>query len=159
MAQKKMLLTKAVKIGEAARLADLSIDAIRFYQRSGLLRPPERTEGGFRLLGPESLEDLRFIRKSQELGFSLAEIRELLVLQSGRTDACSHVQDLLQKKLATVRGKIAELRRLEKGLRASLSRCERELRSGLRVRHEHCPVLLRLKKDARIAGVNARSKA
>ena len=137
----------AVKIGDAARQTHLSVDAIRFYQREGLLRHTARTEGGFRLFGAEDIQNLQFIRKAHQLGFSLAEIRELLLLQSEQVDACFHVQELLQKKLGAVLTKITELRKLEQRLRHSLRRCKRDLQAKGRADHQDCTFLAEFKSN------------
>src|SRR5215469_1175187 len=101
------------KIGQVAQETGLSIDTIRFYEKEGLLREPERSEGGFRLYSARDIEHLHFIHKAQELGFSLAEIRELLLIQDERTEACTHVRDLIQHRLQAIRSKIEDLRQLE----------------------------------------------
>jgi DNA-binding transcriptional MerR regulator len=139
-------LSNAAKIGWAARETGLSIDTIRFYEKEGLVKRSGRTEGGFRLFGPSQIQDLRFVRKSQELGFSLQEIRELLVARSESLPACSHVRDLLERKLATVGQKIEELQTLERTLTVALRKCVREAKA---VGHSHencCPVLEELSR-------------
>ena len=87
------------------------------------------------------LENIRFIRRAQELGFSLNEIRDLLVLQSEDLAACSHVPDLLKTKLVAVREKISGLQKLERQLSADLKKCEGSLRRGKHDEHKCCPVL------------------
>jgi MerR HTH family regulatory protein len=71
---------RRLKIGELARLSDLSIKTIRYYERRGLLAQPPRTEGGYRLYGPEEVARLRFVRRAKLLGLTLEEIRELVEL-------------------------------------------------------------------------------
>ncbi len=139
-------MTGSLKIGPAARLAGLSIDTIRFYQRQGLLEQPPRTAGGFRLFDSEQLDRLRFIRQAQDLGFSLTEIRELLILESRQTGACSHVQELLERKLAAVRGKLGDLRKLQAKLGKSLRKCRRELRNKTVAHGDRCPVLAEISR-------------
>jgi len=139
-------MDQRLKIGEAARATGLSVDAIRFYQRERLLKPPPRTEGGFRLFGADHIQNLRFIRKAQELGFSLSDIRQLLYVQNGKGETCSHVRDLLQQKLAAVRGKIGELNRLEGKLKAGLRKCNQELKSKRECLDGHCPVLEQIRQ-------------
>lgn len=126
-------------IGEAAQQTGLTVDAIRFYERRGLLPRALRTEGGFRLYGERDVGSLRFIRQMQALGFSLEEVRELLALRS-QEHACTHVRELLAAKLSAVHGKIAELRRLEHDLTGALRRCHRQVRSSRKRPHD-CPVL------------------
>ena len=74
-------MPQGIQIGRVAKEIGLTVDAIRFYEKEGLLKSPARSEGRFRLFGPDDVRNLKFIRKAQELGFSLQEIRELLVLQ------------------------------------------------------------------------------
>ena len=69
------------------------------------MKQSPRSEGGFRLFSLRDIETLKFVRKAQELGFSLNEIRELLILRSDRVPACSHVSELLDRKLAAVEQK------------------------------------------------------
>src|SRR5260370_5141768 len=120
----------AEKIGEVAQETGLSIDTIRFYEKQGLLKRSPRTEGGFRLFALSDIETLKFVRKAQELGFSLNEIRELLILLSDHVPACSHVKELLDQKLTAVEQKIAELQSLERSLKRALQKCKRELRTA-----------------------------
>jgi MerR family mercuric resistance operon transcriptional regulator len=135
-------MVRGVQIGKVARATGLSVDTIRFYEKEGLLREPERSEGGFRLYSSRDIENLHFIHKAQELGFSLAEIRELLVIQDERTEACTHVRDLIRNRLSAVRGKIEDLKRLERHLTQALGKCEGALGDGKAGRtHEQCLVL------------------
>ena len=134
-------VTRGFQIGEVSRQTGMSVDTIRFYEKEKLLREPGRTEGGFRVYGVADIEQLKFIRNAQELGFALAEIKELLVLQDHSVEACSQVKDLLEHKLEVVRQKIEQLLKLENGLKKSLRKCNRALK---KVGHSHadsCPVL------------------
>jgi len=94
----KKSVNVAAKIGSVAREIGMSIDTIRFYEKEGLVKRPGRSEGGFRLFGPRQIQDLKFIRKSQELGFSLNEIRELLMVRDKSIPSCSHVRELLERR-------------------------------------------------------------
>lgn len=129
-----------IQIGQVARETGLTVDAIRFYEKQRLLKPAPRTEGGYRLFSGRDLQHIQFIRRAQELGFSLKEIRELLTLQGEQVEACSHVRDMLTAKLGAVRQKIAELRTLERQLAADLKQCEGRLQTGGH-RRDACPVL------------------
>ena len=124
-------------IGRVAEEAGLSVDAIRFYERNSLLRRAPRTAGGFRQYGEDDLETLAFIRRVQGLGFKLSEIRSLLDLRGSDLQPCAPVRRRLQGKLAEVRRKLADLRKLEQELRIALHSCERELRK----QNAHCPIL------------------
>ncbi len=134
-------MTQGWQIGKVAERTGLGIHAIRFYERQGLLRPPVRSEGGFRLFGPDTVRDLRFIREAQNLGFSLSEIRDLLVLRRTNSPGCSHVRDLLAQKLRAVRAKLSELEQLEQELQAALRKCNRDLRRNPGRAERSCPVL------------------
>jgi DNA-binding transcriptional MerR regulator len=140
----RKVVNEAVQIGEAAKETGLSVDTIRFYEKEGLLKRSLRTEGGFRLFGQRDLRDLKFIRKAQELGFSLQEIRELLFLQGDGIDSCEHVRELLEQKVASVRGKIEELRKLQRSLDHALQQCERVLDDTGPTHKGGCPVLKEL---------------
>lgn len=144
----KRVVNRVARIGETG----LSIDTIRFYEKERLLRHSTRTEGGFRLFDPSQIQALKFIRKSQELGFSLSEIRELLILRSDNVPACSHVKELLERKLAGVEQKIGELRTLEHGLKAALRKCVRGLKTTGASHDGCCPVLDEISQATRETG-------
>ena len=126
-----------MQIGIVAKQIGLSVDAIRFYERNGLLPRPPRTEGGFRRYGDSDVETLAFVRRVQGLGFKLSEIRGLLRLRGNRLQPCAPVQRRLQEKLADVQQKLSDLHKLEHELRLALRSCNRELRK----RNAHCPIL------------------
>jgi DNA-binding transcriptional MerR regulator len=90
-----------MQIGQIAVQTGIGIDAIRFYERNGLLAAPTRSEGGFRLYCSDDLSTLQFIRSVQTLGFSLNEIREFLFLRTNGLSACSEVRKRLDRKLKT----------------------------------------------------------
>ena len=131
-----------IQIGKVSEQTGLSVDAIRFYEKQRLLGRPRRTEGGFRLFNAHDIRRIQFIKRAQKLGFSLPEIRELLVLQQhDESEACSHVRDLLQVKVAAVRGKIRELDVLEEQLAKALRKCKRKLKLSGDSHEGCCPVL------------------
>lgn len=129
-----------MQIGQVSQKTGLSIDAIRFYEKSGLLPRPARTLGGYRLYQDQEVADLEFIQKAQQLGFSLNEIRELFSIQRHPQEACSHVQEMIAQKLAVVLSKIEELQTLEAGLTGALKKCRKALRQPAQ-HEESCPVL------------------
>jgi DNA-binding transcriptional MerR regulator len=126
-----------MQIGIVAKKIGLSVDAIRFYERNGLLPRPPRTEGGFRRYGENDVETLAFVRRVQGLGFKLSEIRGLLRLRGNRLLPCAPVRRRLQEKLGDVQRKLIDLRKLEHELRLALRSCNRELRKHC----AHCPIL------------------
>lgn len=131
-----------MQIGIIAKKLGLSVDAIRFYERNHLLPRPPRTQGGFRKYGESDVETLGFIRRIQGLGFTLNEVRELLELRRSRLQPCAPVRRRLEQKVGDVRGKLADLQKLEHELRTALHRCNKEMRR----RSAHCPLLTETNK-------------
>lgn len=128
-------------IGEVAQRASLTVDTIRFYEKSNLLPKAERSAGRFRLYTESALERIHFIRQMQRLGFSLREIRGLTQLRERKVDGCEWVQELLNAKLTDIRAKLNDLRLLESELEADLCKCNLELRHRRRHPARVCPVL------------------
>jgi DNA-binding transcriptional MerR regulator len=126
-----------MQIGVVAKRTGLSVDAIRFYERSALLPRATRTPGGFRKYGEADVETLAFIRRVQRLGFTLKEIRDLSGLRGSRLQPCAPVRRRLKEKLRDVQRKLNELQKLENELHSALRSCDRELRK----RGPHCPIL------------------
>ena len=142
-------MSHGIQIGKVAEQTGLSIDTIRFYQKIGLVKQPARTEGGFRLFSVTEIQDLVFIQKAQELGFSLTEIKQLSVLNQQHDHACSQVRGLLITKLKDVREKVAQLLQLEGELKKALRKCNRDLRSSKGSQYEDCcPVLKALEQNS-----------
>jgi DNA-binding transcriptional MerR regulator len=137
-------MAESVHIGKAAKVAGVSVDTIRFYQKIGLIKSAGRTTGGYRLFDGEDIHDLTFVRHAQELGFSLTEVKELLALRQ-KHHICSEVQSMLKRKLVDVREKINSLSRLEAELARAFRNCNRELRLKREIKHEDCcPLLTKL---------------
>lgn len=129
-----------LQIGDVASQTGLSVDTIRFYERERLLHTAARSTGGFRLFSKSDVDDLAFIRNAQELGFSLQEIRDLVGLRNTRHPDCNQVEQLLAHKIATVRTKIAALRKLERELERTMIQCQSNLRNVASDKAD-CPVL------------------
>jgi DNA-binding transcriptional MerR regulator len=137
-------MAEIVHIGKAAKLANISVDTIRFYQKLGLVKTAGRSSGGYRLFEGEQIRDLAFVRHAQELGFSLNEVKDLLALRQ-KHHVCSQVQSMLKRKLGDVREKMNNLSRLEAELTDALRNCNRELRLKREIKHEDCcPLLTKL---------------
>ena len=122
-------------IGEAARLAGLNPKTIRFYEEIGLIAPTGRTTSGYRLFDDEAVSRLGFIKKAQALGFTLTEIGEILALRDGGAMPCDHVEVEVNRKVAAIEERIAELTRLKASLEALLERWKEAEASGAAV----CP--------------------
>lgn len=110
-------------IGQLARRAGVAVSTVRYYERSGLLRPDGRTGGNYRSYTDRSLERLRFIRAAQATGFSLRDVRKLLGLTSSPGLPCREVEAVTRKRLEEVRGRIRELRQVEGVLERALKGC------------------------------------
>lgn len=134
------------QIGRVARETGLSVHAIRFYEREGLLKVPARSEGKFRVFDEGGVRELKFICKAQELGFSLTEIREILVLRRTDARACSHVRDMLSKALGRVNKKVEDLLRMQTEVKAALRKCNRDLKRSGKKPEKACPVLEELER-------------
>ena len=115
-----------MRIGDLASQTGLSTDAIRYYEKEGLLPAPKRADNGYRDYGPEVVDDLEFIRKARVVGLRLNDIREVLDIVSGGSPPCDHVRSVVWKRLEDVDRKLAELKALRATLRRSLVRLEGE---------------------------------
>lgn len=135
------MLQGAIQIGVLSKRTGLSVDAIRFYERQRLLRSPRRSDGGFRLFREEDVAALQFIKSAQELGFSLDEVRELLLLRDQEAKACPKMERLLKTKLTSVENKIAALKAIECELKSALRKCATALKSPPGLQTQTCPVL------------------
>lgn len=111
----------SIGIGALARRAGVSIDTVRYYETSGLLSPQSRRPSGYRRYGDLQISRLRFIRRAQNLGFTLKGVRELLGLSKHRDVA--RVKRAAEKKLAEVEQKIAALQRIRAGLAELVRAC------------------------------------
>lgn len=110
-------------IGEAAEQAGVNVQTLRYYERRGLLpRPPRRTSG-YREFPDDAVRVVRFIKRAQDLGFSLDEVEELLRLrrQSGRNRA--RIRSVAEQKIDQIDRKIAELERMKHALRSLVQAC------------------------------------
>ena len=98
-------------IGAVAEAAGVNVETIRFYQRRGLLPEPDKPYGSIRRYGAADVERVKFVKAAQRLGFSLDEVASLLMLDDGTH--CDEARQLAEQKLADVRAKLADLRRIE----------------------------------------------
>jgi len=108
---------------QLARRAGVSVEALRFYERRGLLEPPPRTAAGYRQYPPQAVTRLLFIKRAQELGFTLREVAELASLRLEPGTDCGDVKRRAEGKLADIEAKIKTLQRMRKALRGLTSAC------------------------------------
>ena len=112
-------------IGAVARAAGVSVHTVRFYECLGLLPVAQRTETGYRVYEQPVIERVRFIREAQALGFSLAEIKEILRMKYAGQSPCRCVRGLLEKRLEQMERQIASLVRFRRELRQTLKKARR----------------------------------
>jgi DNA-binding transcriptional MerR regulator len=102
---------RGLRIGEVARRSGIGVEALRFYERRGLLGRPARTESNYRVYGESVLERLDFIRRAQTVGFTLDEISEILAESADGRSPCRHVRELARRKLEELDARLAEMKR------------------------------------------------
>ena len=112
-----------MKIGKLSELSHCSIQTIRYYEKEGLIDPPRRSEGNFRLYDPNALDRLQFIRRCRTLDISLAEIHQLLDLQLTPSESCNQVSTMIDSHILDVQSKIRELKALESELKGLRKKC------------------------------------
>lgn len=125
--------TAVLTIGALASAAEVHVETIRFYQRKGLMPQPPRPPGGIRRYTASDLARVRFVKAAQRLGFSLDEVGELLELEDGTQ--CRAARTIAERKLADVRARLANLRRIESALARLVTQC-RVTRGAIR-----CPLI------------------
>jgi MerR family mercuric resistance operon transcriptional regulator len=128
----------AVTIGKLARAAEVGVETVRYYQRRRLLAVPH-TSGGVRRYPLATIDRIRFIKRSQDLGFSLEEIRELMRLEQGGGRGA--IRKIAGARLNNIRDKLATLQQMEKVLSELLCECEHTATA------EPCPIIAALNTD------------
>ena len=112
-----------LSIGTMSKRSGVNIETIRYYERRGLIGPPPRTAGGYRMYAENDVRRLTFVRRARELGFSLDEVRALLNLADRRIGSCAKAHKVADAHLQDVRHKIKDLRRLENVLGELVAAC------------------------------------
>ena len=113
----------ALTTGEVADQAGVNLQTVRYYERRGLIPEPPRSAGGFRQYGPDAVRRIRFVKRSQELGFSLDEVDELLALRADADGQAAEVRELALAKADDIAGKIRDLERMRASLDALAAAC------------------------------------
>jgi len=116
-------MAASMTIGHVARLANVGVETLRYYEREGLLPPPPRTASGYRSYSPETVARVRFIRRAKWLGFSLSEIRELLKINDTPSSTCADAREMAETKLAEIERKLGELRDIGANLQVLVNTC------------------------------------
>jgi MerR family mercuric resistance operon transcriptional regulator len=123
-------------IGEVAAQSGVSIDALRYYERRGLLPRPARTRSGYRLYESRIVDRLSFIKRAQSFGFTLDEIKQMLQLETASPHTCSRVLEMVEHKLEDLNRQYEEIKRLRRELTSYKAECERAIARG-----QYCPVI------------------
>ncbi len=118
-------MSERLTIGELAKAADVPASTVRYYERTGLLRPPPRSASNYRLYGEEDVYRVRFIRAAQSTGFTLADVIELL-----QPASCRRVQGRIEQRLEEVSARVKELRQVQRILKAALATCQEHEPTG-----------------------------
>lgn len=145
-------MKQELKIGELAKRASCPVETIRYYEHGGLMPPPARSAGNFRLYGGAHVERLSFIRHCRSLGMTLEEIRTLLRFRDQPEADCGEVNALLDEHIAHVAARVRELRALERQLK------ELRLQCGQGHPARECGILNELSQSARLESLPAAAR-
>jgi MerR family mercuric resistance operon transcriptional regulator len=118
-----MKVAAGLSIGTLSQQSGVNIETIRYYEKIGVMPKPERSAGGYRIYGPEHVKRMHFVRRGRELGFSLDELRGLLLLVDGHSYSCAEVHALTIQHVKDIRKKIADLRKLERVMTDVAAKC------------------------------------
>ena len=110
-----------LKIGEVAKRTGIGVETLRFYERSGLLSRPARTEGGYRLYDSEALDTLEFIKRAQTLGFTLDEIKRIIAESQAGQSPCDEVREIVRQRLAELDERLEQMQRYRDALARTLT--------------------------------------
>jgi MerR family mercuric resistance operon transcriptional regulator len=129
-------------IGELAERAGVPVQTIRYYERRGLIEEPPRRSGGFREFSPDYVDRICFIKRAQELGFTLSEIEDLLALRVDPGTTCAEIKAEAQEKLKGVEEKIEDLQQIHSALTRLIDRCHGQGPTS------ECPILDAMKEGS-----------
>lgn len=113
----------SLTIGNVARQAGVGVETVRFYEREGVIDEPPRRMSGYRQYPPETVARIRFVRRAKELGFTLKEIKELLLLRASPGSRCADVRQRAQAKVEDIQQRIFDLQKMEKALKQLMTAC------------------------------------
>ena len=122
-------MARQFTISQLAKQANIPTTTVRYYERIGLVEPEDRSCGNYRLYGDDSLRKLKFIRAAQAIGFTLEDVKSLLVDDDGNAPDCGCVQDLIDARLADVEERLKDLRHVRKVLKSALKQCHQQKKS------------------------------
>lgn len=131
-----------MRIGQLAERCSVSADTVRYYEARGLLPEPKRTEAGYRDYGEESVQQVRFIKNAQQIGFGLAEVEGLLALKLAPGSTCEEVHERATDKLRDVEERIGKLQAIRSALDQLIATCQAD-----RIPAEECHLLQLLEEQ------------
>ena len=131
-----------MRIGQVAARAGVHVETLRYYERRGLLKEPARKPSGYRAYRDDSVRVVRFIKRAQELGFTLTDIGELLRLAEGGPESCREVRELARAKLEDIGRRIETLQSMRRSLTALVRTCSR------RGANRECPLFDAIEEPA-----------
>lgn len=135
---------KGLSISQVAKEANVNIETIRYYERCGLIPEPPRSESGYRLFPLETVERIKFIKRTQELGFTLSEIKKLLMITDNEKDFDSEeILHFATQKIHEIESKIRDLQIIKSSLEDSSAKCPA---SGCPI--NKCPIIQKLSKGS-----------
>lgn len=129
------------KIGEVARRADVNKETVRYYEKRELIPKPDRRRSGYRIFTQRHIDQIKFIKRAQQLGFTLSEIKELLELRMDEETSCSEIKEEARQKYQDVTQKIKDLRQIQETLVDLIDSCSEGGPIG------NCPILKALEGE------------
>ena len=143
---------ESLRTGEVAKRAGVNVETLRFYEREGILPEPPRRTSGYREYPPETVDLIRFIKRAQELGFSLKEVQGLLDLRQAPRRAPGRVPRLVKTKIDEIEHKIRDLEAMRRALGELLCACEEKTGSAC------CPIIASLSGCSDCADTDVRKR-
>ena len=135
---------QTLRIGQLAKEASVNVETIRFYERKGLIPEPPRRESGYRQYTKNEVARIKFIKRAQELGFTLKEIAELLALRVDPQTTCAEVKEQAEMKIVQIEEKLRSLEKMKAALVKLAAECDGTGPSSA------CPILEYLEIDRKI---------
>jgi MerR family mercuric resistance operon transcriptional regulator len=131
---------KGLTISQVAKGADVNVETVRYYERIGLISKPPRTESGYRQFSVEVIQRIKFIKRAQELGFTLSEVKKLLCISDGQNYDCYYIQQFASKKIEEIQQKISDLEKIKSILYDLSKKCPGQGST------DKCPILEKFKE-------------
>ena len=124
-----------MRSSEVATKAQVNVQTLRYYERRGLLAEPQRTSSGYRVYTPDAVQVVRFVKRAQQLGFTLDDMEDLLHLADGGPDSCQEAKAMARSRIADLQRRIDELAGMRDALARLVDTCDQPRRK------RECPIL------------------